>query len=286
MSLTEAPARPGPAAPAPRRLRRARGTLWALAARVWLVPIALVAWEIATRRADTVYFPPPSQIAARMHEVWLSGPVSRLFLTDEALGTFGPSLGRLFGGWLLACVLGITLGIAAGRSRTLADYIDPIIEFCRAIPPSALIPLFIVLFKTGTQMQVATIVYGVIWPILINTIDGARYVDRLHTDTAQVFGVRGAQRLLRVVLPSAAPKIFAGLRLSLSLAVVLMVVSELVGSSDGVGYQLIYTQQTFDMSAMWGAIVVLGILGYLLNSSFLLAERHILSWHRRARQTT
>jgi ABC-type nitrate/sulfonate/bicarbonate transport system permease component len=221
-----------------------------------------------------------------MYEAWLTGPVSRVFLTDEALETFGPSLGRLFGGWLLACALGISLGIALGRSRMLADYIDPIIEFCRAVPPSALIPLFIVLFKTGTQMQVATIVYGVIWPILINTIEGARYVDRVHTDTARVFGIHGTQRLVRVLLPSAAPKIFAGLRLSLSLAVVLMVVSELVGATDGIGYQLMYTQQTFDMAAMWGAIVVLSILGYTMNTSFLLAEKRILSWHRRARQTT
>jgi ABC-type nitrate/sulfonate/bicarbonate transport system permease component len=91
---------------------------------------------------------------------------------------------------------------------------------------------------------------------------------------------------VRVLLPSAAPKIFAGLRLSLSLAVVLLVVSELVGATDGIGYQLMYTQQTFDMAAMWGAIVVLSILGYTMNTSFLLAEKRILSWHRRARQTT
>ncbi|MFC6085385.1 ABC transporter permease [Sphaerisporangium aureirubrum] len=250
------------------------------------MPVAIGAWEVGTRQAESVYFPPPSQIAVRMYEAWLTGPAHRLFLTDAALDTFGPSLGRLFGGWLLACLVGVALGVAVGRSRVLADYIDPVIEFCRAVPPAALIPLFIVLFKTSTQMQVATIVYGVIWPILINTIDGARYVDRGHTDSAQVFGVRGARRLVRVVLPSAAPKIFAGLRLSLSLAVVLMVVSELVASSDGIGYQLMYTQQTFDMSAMWGSIVVLAILGYALNTFFLFAEKHILSWHRRARQTT
>ncbi|GAA1522278.1 ABC transporter permease [Sphaerisporangium rubeum] len=275
-----------PAPPAPSRPRRTRGALTALAAQVWLVPVAVAVWEAAARVAESVYFPPPSQIATRMYELWLTGPASRLFLTDEALDTFGPSLGRLFGGWLMACVAGVAIGVAVGRSRVLADYVDPVIEFCRAVPPAALIPLFIVLFKTSTQMQVATIVYGVIWPILINTIDGARYVDRVHTDTARVFGVRGARRLVRVVLPSAAPKIFAGLRLSLSLAVVLMVVSELVGATDGIGYQLMFTQQTFDMAAMWGSIVVLGILGYTLNASFLLAEKRILSWHRRARQTT
>ncbi|WP_405145404.1 ABC transporter permease [Sphaerisporangium sp. NBC_01403] len=263
-----------------------RGGVMAVLTRVWLVPIVIAAWELGTRQADSTYFPPPSEIIARMHELWFSGPASHLFLTDQALANFPPSLARLFGGWALASVIGIGLGVALGRSRTLSGYIDPLVEFGRAIPPPTLIPLFIIIFKMGAQMQVATIVYGVIWPILINTIDGARYVDRVHADTAQVFGVGRAQRLFRITLPAAGPKIFAGLRLSLSLAVILMVVSELVGSTNGIGYQLMFTQQNFDLSGMWGAIVILGVLGFLLNASFLAVERRVLSWHRRARQTT
>ncbi|MEV7965297.1 ABC transporter permease [Sphaerisporangium sp. NPDC088356] len=263
-----------------------RGGLTAVLTRVWLVPIVIAAWELGTRQADSTYFPPPSEILARMHELWFSGPASHLFLTDQALANFPPSLARLFGGWALASAIGIGLGIALGRSRTLSGYIDPLVEFGRAIPPPTLIPLFIIIFQMGTQMQVATIVYGVIWPILINTIDGARNVDRVHADTAQVFGLGRAQRLFRIILPAAGPKIFAGLRLSLSLAVILMVVSELVGSTNGIGYQLMFTQQNFDLSGMWGAIVILGVLGFLLNASFLAVERRVLSWHRRARQTT
>ncbi|MCW2881152.1 MAG: Nitrate transporter permease [Sphaerisporangium sp.] len=266
--------------------RGMRAGLLAVLARVWLVPIAVAAWELGTRQAGSTYFPPPSQILARMYELWFSGPAAHLFLTDGALGDFLPSLARLFGGWALACVLGIGLGVALGRSRKLSGYIDPLVEFGRAIPPPTLIPLFIILFKMGTQMQVATIVYGVIWPILINTIDGARHVDRVHADTAQAFGLGRAQRLFRIILPAAGPKIFAGVRLSLSLAVILMVVSELVGSTNGIGYQLMFTQQNFDLSGMWGAIVLLGVLGFVLNASFLVVERRVLSWHRRARQTT
>jgi ABC-type nitrate/sulfonate/bicarbonate transport system permease component len=266
--------------------RGMRAGLLAVLARVWLVPIAVAAWELGTRQAGSTYFPPPSQILARMYELWFSGPAAHLFLTDGALGDFLPSLARLFGGLALACVLGIGLGVALGRSRKLSGYIDPLVEFGRAIPPPTLIPLFIILFKMGTQMQVATIVYGVIWPILINTIDGARHVDRVHADMAQAFGLGRAQRLFRIILPAAGPKIFAGLRLSLSLAVILMVVSELVGSTNGIGYQLMFTQQNFDLSGMWGAIVLLGVLGFVLNASFLVVERRVLSWHRRARQTT
>jgi ABC-type nitrate/sulfonate/bicarbonate transport system permease component len=263
-----------------------RGGLLAIVSRVWLIPIVLVAWEIATRQAKSFFFPPPSQIVARMYELWFSGPVTHLFLTDEALGNFIPSFERLFGGWAIACVLGVGLGIALGRSRALAGYIDPLLEFGRAIPPTTLIPLFIVFFKPDTTMPVVTIVYGVIWPILVNTTDGARYVDRVHADTAQVFGLGRAQRLFRIILPAAAPKIFAGLRVSLSLALILMVVAELVGAAQGIGYQLTLSQQNVDSTGMWGGIVLLGVLGFVLNASFLAVERRVLSWHRRARQTT
>ncbi|WP_310738418.1 ABC transporter permease [Microbispora sp. H10949] len=258
---------------------RARG----LAVRLWAVPVVVAVWEAAARAVESVYFPPPSAILARLRELWFSGPPARLFLSDAALADFVPSLGHLFGGWALACLGGIALGVAIGRSRTLAGYVDPLIEFGRAIPPPTLIPLFIVLFKADTRMQLATIVYGVIWPVLVNSVDGARYVDRLHIETARVFGLSRAERLVMVILPAAAPKIFAGLRLSLSLALILMVVAELVGSAtSGIGYELIYTQQNFDLPGMWGTIAVLGVLGFLLNSSFLVVERRTLSWHRRA----
>ncbi|WP_344949364.1 ABC transporter permease [Sphaerisporangium flaviroseum] len=253
--------------------------------RVWLVPIVIIAWELGTRQAESPFFPPPSRILVHMHELWFSGPASALYLTEEASANFLPSIGRLFSGWALACILGIVLGIALGRSRTLFDYVNPIFEFARAIPPPALIPLFIIIFKIGTPMQLATIVYTVIWPILINTIDGARYLDSLHSETAQVFRLSRAQRFFRIILPAAAPKIFAGMRVSLSMAVILMVVSELVGALNGIGYLIQAKQQTLDLAGMWGGMVLLGLLGYVLNGTFLFVERHVLSWHRQARQT-
>ncbi|MFC4592182.1 ABC transporter permease [Sphaerisporangium corydalis] len=262
-----------------------RGLLGVLE-QMWLIPLVLVAWELGARQGDSIYFPPPTTIVTHMYELWFSGPASHLFLTEEAVDNLPPSVGRLLAGWAIAGVIGVGLGIALGRSKALSGYIDPILEFARAIPPPALIPLFIVLFKLGTQMQLATIVYGVIWPILVNTVDGARHVDRVHADTAQVFGLGRRQRLFRIILPAAAPKIFAGLRLSLSLAVILMVVSELVGATDGLGYLILFKQQSFDLAGMWGAMVLLSILGFVLNASFLFVERRVLSWHRRAQQTT
>ncbi|MFG3443065.1 ABC transporter permease [Nonomuraea sp. NPDC047897] len=255
-------------------------------ARLWFVPAVIAVWEIVTRGAGSTDFPPPSAIVLRMHEMWFSGPASHLFLTDDALANIVPSLQRMFGGWILAAVLGVAVGVVLGRRPRVAQYFDPLFEFGRAIPPPLLIPLFLVLFQAGLPMHLATIVFGVIWPVLLNSIDGARAVDRTYTETGVVFGLSRAQRLRMIVIPAASPKIFAGLRLSLSLALILMVISELFGSSDGIGYQLLQAQRGFDTPGVWATIALLGLLGYLVNALFVLVEHRMLLWHRQAGRTT
>jgi ABC-type nitrate/sulfonate/bicarbonate transport system permease component len=250
--------------------------------RFWVVPVVLVVWEILARFLEDADFPPPTTIVTSMYEMWFSGPVSRLFLTDDAIDNILPSLGRMFSGWILASLLGVMFGLVLGRSKVATDYVDALIEFGRAVPPPLLLPLFLVLFHAGLTMQLATIVFGVIWPVLLNSIEGVRAVDRTYTDTATVFGLSKAERLRVVVIPAASPKIFAGLRLSLSLALILMVISELFGSTNGIGYQLLQAQRSFDGPGVWATIALLGILGYLVNSLFVVAERRLLVWHRQA----
>jgi ABC-type nitrate/sulfonate/bicarbonate transport system permease component len=246
------------------------------------VPVVVLVWELLTLLIDDSDFPPPTTIAVSMYDLWFSGPISHVFLTDGAVENILPSLGRMFGGWVLAAVIGVLLGVGLGRSKAATDYVDALFEFGRAIPPPLLLPLFLVLFHAGLTMQLATIVFGVIWPVLLNTIDGVRAVDQTYTETATVFGLSRAQRLRVVVLPAASPKIFAGLRLSLSLALILMVISELFGSTNGIGYQLLQAQRSFDAPGVWATIALLGILGYLVNSLFVLAEHRLLVWHRQA----
>ncbi|MBG0821347.1 ABC transporter permease [Planomonospora sp. ID91781] len=255
-----------------------------LFSRLWLAALLLAGWEAVTRIVGESYFPPPSEIAVTMHDLWFSGPASRLFLTEDALEDFGHSLYNLFGGWVLACVAGVAVGVALGLSRRLSDYVEPMVHFGRAIPPPTLLSFYVAVFSLGTPMQVATIVSGVVWPVLLNTVDGVRTVDRLHLDTAEVFGVRGGRRLLRVVLPGAAPKIVAGLRISLGIALILMVLSELVGSTAGIGSLLIGAQRSFELPEMWAGIMLLGLLGYLLNAAFVAVERRALGWHLNARE--
>jgi ABC-type nitrate/sulfonate/bicarbonate transport system permease component len=250
----------------------------------WTVFVLFVlVWQALTSYARDSYFPTPLTIVRKMHELWFSGPAGNLFLTDEAIANILPSLGRLLSGWAIGGAIGIVLGLVLGRSRTALDYVGPLINFGRAIPAPALLPLFLVLFKIGTPVQLATIVFGVVWPVLLNTIHGAQSVDPVQIETAQAFGTPRVRRIFAVVLPAALPKIFSGLRISLALSLVLMVISELVGATNGIGYQFQVASHSFDLPATWAWIALLGILGNLLNWLFLAVEHRALAWHHTAR---
>ena len=252
--------------------------------RQWLVLAAAVwLWQLWADQRQSAFFPPPSTILSRMRQEWFSGPAAHLFLTSDATGNVVPSIARILAGLAIAAGIGVPLGIALGRSPTVTAFLDPLLQFARAIPVVTAAPVFIALFKLGTQMEVATIVAGTVWPLLLNTIDGASTVDSLHLETAAVFRLSGWERLTRVIIPSALPKIFTGLRLSLSLSLILMVFSELVGSSNGIGYEMTSASNAFDLPGFWSTLVLLGILGYLMNAILYGVERIALSWYRGSR---
>jgi ABC-type nitrate/sulfonate/bicarbonate transport system permease component len=274
--------------PAGRGGRPVRSVLMAVALRWAVFAGAVALWQLAALTLVPedyeLFFPPPTTIAKSLYHTWFSGPVSHAFLSQTAVDDLLPSLERLLGGWGMAGVVGVMIGILLGRSRHALDYVDPLIQLGRSIPATALIPVFIVLFKIGTTMRLAVIVFGVIWPILLNTIDGARSIDPMQLDIARVSRLTFLERLRLIIIPAAAPKIFAGLRISLSLSIILMVTSELVGATDGVGLFLSDAKKTYMLPEMWSAIVLLGILGYVLNSTLLWIERRLLAWHRGVRQ--
>lgn len=241
----------------------------------WTVFAAAVAgWQAVTARHRSVYFPPPSRIVRHLYELWFSGPVTHAFLTDRAVSDVLPGLGRMTAGFLTAAVLGIALGTAVGRSRTVYALCDPVLQFARAVPPPALVPVFVVVFSFGTPMQLASIVFSAVWPVLINTADGVRHTDPLRIDVATVLRLTPGERLRLLFLPSALPRVFAGLRLSLSLSLILMVFSELLpGTENGVGFTLTDAQSRSDLLTVWACLVLLGVLGYVLNTLLLALER-------------
>jgi ABC-type nitrate/sulfonate/bicarbonate transport system permease component len=249
-----------------------------LGARLVVLAGAIAGWQIGTESAKSPYFLPPSAIIAFMYHRWFSGSAGHLWLTADAIGNLLPSLGRLLAGWFVAALAGVVLGVAIGRSSLLADLAEPLVHFGRAVPPSTLVPVFLFVFKIGTPMEVASIIFGVIWPVLLNSIDGARHMHPGYVESARAFRIPFARRLFRIILPGAAPKILAGLRLSLAIALVLMVVSEFVGSTNGIGNEMQTAQSGFDIPLMWSVIGLLGLLGVLFNALFRLAERRILAW--------
>jgi len=240
-----------------------------------LTPLAVLAaiW-VYTASSETFYYPPLSDILASFADTWLFERVE----SDVA-----PSLTRLFAGYFIAVVLGVALGVMLGQWRALRRVSTPIIEFLRAIPPPALIPFTILVLGVGNDAKIFLIALVCLWPILLNAIDGVAGVEPTLKDTSEVYRIRPLDRLFHVVLPAAAPQIFAGMRTSLSLALILMVISEMVASTNGIGYFVLQSQRSFAITEMWSGIILLGILGYVFNAIFLAAERRVLAWHRGAR---
>jgi ABC-type nitrate/sulfonate/bicarbonate transport system permease component len=251
-------------------MRRALPTLLEIT-----VPLALLAlWAAFSASSDTYYFPPLTEILETFMDTWVFERVGSDVI---------PSLTRLALAYGIACVVAVVAGLALGLSMTLRRAADPIVQFLRAIPPPALLPFGILVLGVGNSMKVFIIAFVCLWPVLLNTIDGVAGVDPTLRETSTVYGIGARDRLLRVTLPAAAPQIFAGMRTALSLALILMVISEMVASSNGIGYFVLQSQRSFAIPEMWSGIVLLGILGYVLNGLFLLVERRVLRWHRGAR---
>ncbi len=228
-------------------------------------------WLLATRAAGSIFFPVPSDVLPATWNDWLAdGPT----WNENII----PSVIRLLYGYFLAAFVSIVLGIAIGRSRFLSELLEPSIHFLRAIPPPALLPLFIIILGIGDLQKVVLIAFGVAPPILLNTIDGARSVEALQLDTAAAYQIGRWDRLTGVILPAAAPKIFAGLRVSMSLAVILMVISELFAATDGLGFRINQASRNFAYVDMWAGLVVLSLLGIALNIALSVIESRILRW--------
>ncbi|HEV7743179.1 MAG TPA: ABC transporter permease [Pseudolysinimonas sp.] len=253
---------------------RAKRTGWpaTLALELWLPVVLVIVWWFASSASTSVYFPPLSSILTSFAHDWLD-PVG---LAKNLV----PSLQLLALGYSLALVSGIVVGTVLGLVGGLERATRPLLETLRAIPGVALLPIFIVLFGIDVQMKLLLIAFGSFWPVLLNTIDGVRGIEPLLLDVSRIFRVGRVRRLVSIILPGASPQIFAGARTALAISLIIMVVSETVGGNGGVGYFLLAAQRNFAISSMWGAILALGILGYLLNIVFRIIERMVLRWHR------
>ncbi|HVO53846.1 MAG TPA: ABC transporter permease [Solirubrobacterales bacterium] len=240
------------------------------AMEIWLPLVLFAAWWVLSADSQSVYFPPLEQILTAFREAWLFAGVGSELV---------PSLTRFVAGLAIAIVVGVSLGVALGSAPPLRRATMPMIEFMRAIPAPAVLPAMIAVLGFGNSMKIVLIAFGCVWPILLNTIDGVRSVDPLQLDFARVYRLSRRDRMLSLVIPAASPRIFAGLRIALALGLIVMVISEILGSSNGLGFVIIQAQQTFAIPQMWAGILVLGIVGFTVNSAFLIVERRALRWY-------
>jgi ABC-type nitrate/sulfonate/bicarbonate transport system permease component len=235
------------------------------------LPVVLVAiWWLASAGSTDFYRPPLSRILVAFADTWT---------WDRIRADVLPSLGRLAVGYTLALVVGVALGVLVGSFRPVRDLLEPLLEFLRAVPPPVLVPVFILLAGLGDRTKVLVIAFGCVWPVLLNTVEGVRGRDEVLSDTCRTYGIRGVLRLRHLVLRAASPQIVTGARQALSIAIILMVISEMIAANNGLGFTVVQFQRGFQIPEMWSGVLLLGLLGVALAWAFQLAERRFLGWY-------
>ena len=204
-----------------------------------------------------------------------------LFLSrPESLLEAWVSLQRALGGFALAAVAGILLGIVMGRSRLVGALLDPLFSGTYAVPKLALFPIFIFVFGIGSLSKVALVFLECLYPIVIMTYAGAREVQEKLLWSARNMGASRAAILRRVVIPATTPFIFAGFRVAVPVAMIVVVITEMVSSADGLGYQVIYAMASLKTDRMLAVVVVIAALGYLLDKAVVFARDRLIYWEK------
>ena len=230
----------------------------------------VVVWEIVARLFFPIYIlPPPSIVAKTLFALTLDGTLWQ---------NLRISLVRVVGGYLVAAVLAIPAGIAAGWWKLVDHTLGSVLELLRPVPALALIPLAIVWLGFGEVSKIAVIAYASFFSIYLNTQAGVRNIDPLHVKVMLIYGNGTRDVVTKVIIYSILPYVFTGLRYSAAVAIVLLVAVELVGAQSGLGYFLVQAQSFLLMPQMFAAIVVFGMLGFCANLLVAGVERWVIRW--------
>lgn len=239
------------------------------------VPLALLAlWWVFSARGSNPFYPPLSEILVRFRELWLF----EHFISDAI-----PSLTNLFLGFVIAVVFGILAGLLFALVPALSEFFSPLIHFYRAVPSVAVIPVFISLMGFGNEVRLLVIVLAAFPPTWIATMDGIRAVEPQLSEVVKVFRMTNAERVFGVLLPSALPQIFTGLQASLQFSFVVLIATEMLGSSVGIGAMTILAQQSFASVDMWTGIILLGLIGFLSNYLLGRIRARVLRWYDKSK---
>lgn len=247
-----------------------------------LVPVLVVlAWWALSRSTTSGYFVAgPLESLETVGSMFFSGDAGRLFLGEATFDHFVPSVARALAGLGLAIVVGVGVGVVLGVFPVAHALFQPLVHVGRSLPSPALLGVFFLLFGIGDSPKIFLIAFSVVWPILFNTIDGVMSVGEIRSQAAAVYKIPTRLVLTHIVLPGASPKIFAGIRTAMSMSLIIMIISELQKSDNGLGYLLVSTQRDFNYPGFFAVLIVLAVLGIIMNFIFLQIERRVLAWHR------
>ena len=233
--------------------------------------ILLVGWELVVRIGDIgeIFLPPPLSVL-------------RVFVQITADGTLPYAIWVSFlrtgQGFVYGSLVGISVGMLVGWSKTIEDVVDPLVAAVYPIPKSALFPLFMLWFGLGDTSKVVTILVGVLFLVLINTVTGVKTLNPILIRAARDLGASETQIFFKVVLPGALPNIFTGLRLGAGLALILVFVTELEATNAGLGFLLWESYQLMLVQQMFACIITFGILGIITTWILQWGEKVLCPW--------
>jgi NitT/TauT family transport system permease protein len=234
--------------------------------------IIFIFWEIIAQNnwVDSNYFPPISDI--------LTALIS-LTASFEIIGHILISLKRVLAGFILGLTVGYIMGFACGYNKIIYHLLEFTIEFLRPMPSVALIPIGILFLGMGDAFNIVIAGWACSWPVFINTMDGVRSVDHLLIDTGRSFGLSRFGIIRKIIIPACMPYVFTGLRVSLGIAVAVVVITEMVVSGKGLGSFIFNTSISYRIPQMYAGIIVIGFFGYILNVVFVMIEKSVINWH-------
>lgn len=231
--------------------------------------LALLEGAVAGGLANRAFVPAPSAVLARLGVLLLSGTVGPPLFQTTLL---------LFTGYGAGCAAAIATGTLMGYYRPVFLLLEPLTEFVRPLPKPALVPVLILFLGLGDAMKITVVALAAFFPVLVNTVQGVRAVDPVMTDMARTFGHGGAAVLWRVLLPASAPYILAGMRVSLGISLVVVIIAEMISSTGGLGELILDMQRSFLVTDTYAWVVIVAVLGFGLNALFRWAERRVAFW--------
>jgi len=231
----------------------------------------VVLWQqIANfRLVSPVFLPGPDR-------AW--GALMRGFTEGDLAAKLVGTLEHMLFGWLAASFAGIALGALIGSSPRARAYLTPTLEFLRPLPVSALIPVAIALFGLSQAMALTVIGFGALWPMLLATVHGFASVEPRLYEVARTLHMSRVAVIFKVALPSASPDILAGMRLSVTVALILSVVCEMLAGLDGLGNWVLLSARMFRSADLFAGVILLGVIGYVTALVVAMVERRLLAW--------